>query len=623
MPVIAGPMPLTEVDEFLSGPAGAQFGLARTKTKLPWTLNTSGGRDPPDDDPAVEIFQSASPHLRALWESSVSANDSTIRKREYIVYHDISSGTVARFTYGEVERQVQQIAHSLAGLGLRKGDRVGIAMRNLPEYLPTWWATVSMGYIAVLLNAWLTKPELEWCIKDAGCRALFLDEERLHSLGGKDGKGLFDSLKPKGPIEHIIPIRCALSHLPSSISAVPYKKLLNPSHPRNLPPVDLSPFDSVQIIFSSGTTGHPKGILQSHIAWAQQAASSRYNQLRAVVRNGMDIPAMTPGAVPPQMVTFIPVPLFHVTGLGIAVASSAGGGKLILTSKWDAPAAVNIIESESVNMFVGVPTMAIQMISAPNFVKEKLASLMSLGYGGGPAPPALRDRVKGAFKGSGGEPGNIYGATEALGVAFNSGPDYAEKPDSVGKPMPFIKVEIRSLEGKVLPPGEVGEVWIKSVTVAKGYWNNEKATKESFKGGWYATGDIGRMDSEGFLYLLDRAKDMLIRGGENVYCSEVEAALLSHPDVMEASVFGIPHRTLNEDVGAAVRLHPSATNVTAAALRAHCAERIAKFKVPVYIAFWEGPLPSTATGKILKREVKEIVGKAAAREFGGEFAAKL
>ncbi|KXS22184.1 acetyl-CoA synthetase-like protein [Gonapodya prolifera JEL478] len=481
-----------------------------------------------------------------------------------------------------------------------------------------------MGYIAVLLNAWLTKPELEFCIKEAGCRALFLDGERLHSLGGKDGKGLFDSLKPKGPLEHLIPIRCNTSHLVSTISVIPYEKLLNPTHPHNLPPVDVTPFDSAQILFSSGTTGRPKGVLQSHIGWTQHTKSGRYMQLRAAVRNGIDIPATAPGTVPPQMVQMLPVPLFHVTGLGISLLAADSGSKLIMTNTWDASAAISIIQLEGVNVFAGVPTMALQMLSAPNFSPEKLGSLLSLTYAGGPAPPALRERVKSTFKKNGvGEPSNGYGASEALGIASISGQDYAERPTSIGKPLPCYKVEIRSPEGKVLPPGAVGEVWIKSVGVAKGYWNNEKATKESFQGGWYATGAQGRMDSDGFLYLLDRAKDMLIRGGENVYCSEVEAALLSHPNVIEVSVFGIPHRTLNEDVGAAVRLHPSATKVTAATLRAHCAERIAKFKVPAYIAFWEGPLPATATGKILKREVKEIVGKAAARELGGEFAAKL
>ncbi|KAJ3329783.1 hypothetical protein HDU93_000784 [Gonapodya sp. JEL0774] len=272
--------------------------------------------------------------------------------------------------------------------------------------------------------------------------------------------------------------------------------------------------------------------------------------------------------------------------------------------------------------------MSLQILESPNFSPEKLKSLASLGSAGGPAPPALRSKVKAAFKRDGaGEPSNIYGASEALGISTNAGPDYAIKPDSVGRPIPLYKVEIRSQDGRVLPIGSIGDIWIKSACVAKGYWNNPKATREAFQRGWYSTGGmyyIGRLDDQGFLYLLDRSKDMLVRGGENVYCSEVEAALLSHPDVMEACVFGIPHRLLGEDVGAAVRIKPSRFGaVTEDHLRQHCTDRIANFKVPVYIQLVNEQLPSTHTGKILKREIKQVVAKLASEALGGDFAAKL
>ncbi|KXS09629.1 acetyl-CoA synthetase-like protein [Gonapodya prolifera JEL478] len=621
MPVLAGPMPLDKVDDLLSGPVGAQLGLARKRMVLPWTTTGESNRQPADEDASVEVFADALPNARACWETIAATYANNPKGREYIVYYGATPAETIRLTYFQVARQVQQIAHQLVGLGLKKGDRVGIAMRNYPEYMPTWWAIVCAGFVVVPLNAWLTKPELEWCIKDAGCRVLFVDPERVERLGGKNGKGLADIVHPKGPVIHYVTVRCGSRALP--VPSTPFHHLLDATLPLTLPAVDISPFDNMQILYSSGTTGHPKGVLHHHLEWAQQSVAYRYGVMRAVIRSGLDVPDLKEGELPPQTVWYLPVPLFHLTGIAYTYGASMSGGKIVYSYKWDAADGIDIIHAEQVTNFMGVPTMSLQIIESPKFNLDKVKSLLSLGYGGAPGPAALRSRAKAAFKQDGvGEPSNTYGATECLGVAANGGPDYAEKPESVGKPLPFHRVEIRSTDGRVLPKGEVGDIWIKSWGVAKGYWNNEKASASTFQRGWYSTG--GRFDEDGFLYLLDRSKDMLIRGGENVYCTEVEAALLSHPDVMDAAVFGIPHRVLGEEVGASVRITPARFGkVTSEELRKHCAERIAKFKVPAYIQLVNEALPATPSGKILKREIKIVVAKLAAKDLGGEFAAKL
>ncbi|KAI9007815.1 AMP-dependent synthetase and ligase [Hyaloraphidium curvatum] len=632
MVVLGGPMPLAEADKLLLGPMGEQMGLKTTRITLPWTQSGPSNRQPPDDDPTVQIFAEAQPSMRALWEWIVATYANNPKDREYIIYRDEATKENVRLTYGQVARMVQQIAHSLVAMGVKKGDRVGIAMRNYPPYIPTWWACATIGAVVVPLNAWLTKPELEWCIKDSGSKVLLIDQERLDRLGGPDGTGLADTAAPNGPVTHFVLVRCRVP--PSVVAgidrvgakAMPFHHLLDETIPHSLPPADIGPFDDFQILYSSGTTGHPKGVLHSNLQWTQlQIAGGRYGGLRAALRTGMDVPIPGPGELPVPFTWFLPVPLFHLTGLSFSLGSTCGGGKIVYVYKWDAKEGIDIIEDEKVTHFMGVPTMSLQILESPNFSLDKVKTLMSLGYGGAPGPAALRERAKAAFKQDGaGEPSNTYGATECFGGASNSGPDYAAKPDSVGKPVPVHRVEIRDSEGKVLPPGSIGEIWIKSNGVAKGYWNNPKATEASFQRGWYHTGDVGRIDDEGFLYLLDRSKDMLIRGGENVYCAEVEAALVSHPDVMDAAVFGIPHRVLGEEVAACVRLVPGKFGkTTMEELRKHCGDKIARFKVPAFIHLVDEALPATPSGKVLKRELRGVVGELAAKQLGGEFAAKL
>jgi long-chain acyl-CoA synthetase len=301
----------------------------------------------------------------------------------------------------------------------------------------------------------------------------------------------------------------------------------------------------------------------------------------------------------------VSVPFFHATGChSVLVANTLFGGKLVIMHKWDAGRALELIERERVTTFGGVPAMAMQVLDHPDFAKRDTSSVKTVAYGGAPAPPDLVRRIKQLFPS--GNPSNGYGLTETSSVTtMNAGADYVAKPDSVGPPVPVCDVKVMGEDGQPVPTGEVGELWIKGPNVVRGYWNNPEATAASFTDGWLHSGDVARLDDEGFVYIVDRAKDMVIRGGENVYCVEVEAALYEHPGVADAAVIGIPHDVLGEEVGAVVQRRPGADAVTEDDLRAFVAERLAGFKVPVRVWFRDEPLPRNPAGKILKRDLRD------------------
>ncbi|HEX4903908.1 MAG TPA: AMP-binding protein, partial [Acidimicrobiales bacterium] len=298
------------------------------------------------------------------------------------------------------------------------------------------------------------------------------------------------------------------------------------------------------------------------------------------------------------------VPFFHATGChSVLVANLAFGGKIVIMHKWDPERALELIERERVTTFGGVPSMVWQVLESPSFEKRDTSSVRSIGYGGAPAPPELVRRIESMFPGR--SPSNGYGLTETSSVTtMNAGDDYIAKPKSVGVPVAVCDVKVVDPEGNEVPVGEVGELWIKGPNVVKGYWNKPEATEAAFGGGWFRSGDGARLDEDGFVYIVDRIKDMVIRGGENVYCAEIEAAMFEHPEVSDVAIIGVPHDVLGEEVGAVVLRTPGST-VTAEELQAHVKERLAAFKVPTHFFFRDEPLPRNPQGKILKRELKE------------------
>jgi long-chain acyl-CoA synthetase len=302
------------------------------------------------------------------------------------------------------------------------------------------------------------------------------------------------------------------------------------------------------------------------------------------------------------------VPLFHATGChAVLVTNTAAGSKLVLMHHFDPQGALELIERERVTIFGGVPTTVMRILDAPDLARRDVSSVRSVSYGGAPAPPGLVRRIRLAF--STGEPGNGYGLTEtSAATAMNTGDDYVRKPDSVGPALPVADIAIvpdgfAGSDPPPLRPDVVGELWVKGPHVVRGYWNRPDDTAQAFTRGWFHTGDVARIDEEGFIYIVDRLKDVIIRGGENVYSVEVEDALFDHPAVAECAVIGVPHPTLGEEVGAVVVLRPG-HKVTTDELADHVRRRLAGFNVPTHIWFRTRPLPRNPAGKVLKRALR-------------------
>jgi long-chain acyl-CoA synthetase len=298
------------------------------------------------------------------------------------------------------------------------------------------------------------------------------------------------------------------------------------------------------------------------------------------------------------------VPLFHVTGLvPVMLSCFLGGYKLVIMYKWDPERALQHIEEEHITTFVGVPTMSWDMLESPEFERRDTSSLLSIGGGGAPAPPELINRIDKGFKK--GRPGMGYGMTETNAYGpQNSGDDIIRKPRSAGRAVPIVEMRVADENGREVPRGEAGEIFFKGPNLIRGYWNKPEATAETIVDGWLRSGDIGRMDDEGFIFVEDRAKDMVIRAGENIYCAEVEAAIYEYPDVYEAAVFGVPDERLGEELAVAIVPRPG-VDFDVDGLRAHLGRHIAVFKIPSIVDIKTEQLPRNASGKILKRDLRD------------------
>jgi long-chain acyl-CoA synthetase len=369
--------------------------------------------------------------------------------------------------------------------------------------------------------------------------------------------------------------------------------------------------DILAILYTSGTTGKPKGATITH----RQALANLMNLALGAAANA----AMGKGEqrTEHQAAALLIVPLFHVTGTcSTMIVAYASGSKLVLMppGRFDADHAMATIEREKVSSIGGVPTVMWRIVEADTFGQYDLSSVTRIGYGGAPAAPELVERIKAAFPQVRSSLSTAYGLTESASVATAiSGDDYFARPDSVGKPVPTVEAMVIDDDGNPQPPNTTGELALRGPTIMmRGYWNRPEATDAVFlPGGWFRTGDVARIDDEGFVYLVDRAKDMIIRAGENVYCVEVENVLFDHPDVLDAALVGVPHRELGEEVKAVVQLRAGST-ATAADIKAHCSKHLASFKVPEYVEFRDEPLPRNPAGKILKQLLR---GDAAASAF--------
>lgn len=522
----------------------------------------------------LRIFKNTPPSLRALFDGARARGETP-----FLVYED------ERWSFAEVMRHVDGLGAALVRrYGVAPGDRVAIAMRNYPEWVIAFAAITSIGAVSVSLNAWWTTEELAYALRDSGSRVVIADRER---------------------VERIAPL---VGELGLRVLAVRAEGELPAEHWRDvvvlgeaLPAVAIEPHHDATILYTSGTTGHPKGAVSTHRAvLSALVAFACRSAVNAALGAG-------PPAKHPWPTSFVlVVPLFHVTGcVPVMLSCFAAGYKLVMMHRWDAARALELIERERVTQFVGVPTQSWDLLECPEFATRDTSSLVSVGGGGAPAPPELVRRVDRSF--SAARPGIGYGMTEtnAYGPG-NSGDDYLRKPTSCGRVVPVVELRVTDAEGRSLGPDEVGEIWFRGPNLIRGYWGKPEATTETIVDGWLRSGDIGRIDEEGFVYVQDRAKDMVLRAGENVYCAEVEAAIYEHPDVHEAAVFGVPHERLGEEVAAAV-VPKRGRTLDPAALRAFLAEHLAGFKIPTRVRVHAEPLPRNPAGKILKRSLRDAL----------------
>ncbi|TNF33982.1 MAG: long-chain fatty acid--CoA ligase [Gammaproteobacteria bacterium] len=551
----------------------AQF----TAPGAPWELDrlTLHGHE-------YTIYKNAPATLRALTDAGRNHGDNP-----FIVYEG------ERLSFNQFFNLADRMANQLAGkYGINPGDRVAICMRNYPEWMAAFVAITGMGAVVVPMNSWWQQRELVYGLEDSGARLVFCDQQRFDYIADHVAKA-----------DDLVAVVVRADHVPADHNAVSLETFLEGAV-ASMPQNPIQPDDLAMIMYTSGTTGTPKGAASTHRAIGQAIYNFELGGTVAAMAN-MDLIGKMLAKGYPQT-ALLAVPLFHVSGChSLFLLSLRAGRKIVMMYKWSAEKALELIEKERVTSVSAVPSMLIDLLNHPKFGDYKTDSLFAVG-GGGAAQPAklsgmLQKQIPDSFPGTG------YGMTETNATGYScTGAAYHYKPRSAGTSTPIVQTRICDENGHELPPGQPGEIWLKTPTMVEGYWNRPDATAETFRGGWVVTGDIGYLDDEGFIFLVDRAKDMIIRGGENIASAEVEAAIYEHPDVQEVAAIGLPHERLGEELAVVVKPKPGAT-LNPDAIKAHTAERLAAFKVPAHVVIETGELPKNATGKVLKKALKTQV----------------
>lgn len=574
-------MPLTELDRALDA---AIASITAPGGPLAVGRETVRGVELP-------VFVNAPANLRDLTAMFMPGH----ADKEFLVYQG------ERMSFAAVQAQAVQVAAMLQHrYGIAKGDRVAIAMRNYPEWISLFLGATMLGAVVVPMNAWWQSDELAYGLRDSGTRLALVDEERLRRIAAIEGLAI-----------PMVAVRTSHA-VAEGFGATVFEDALAeaPAEPWFLPP--LYGEDDATIMYTSGSTGAPKGAVSTHRAMVSGTLSYLVQGLALLqisVERGLQPPA--------QQIMLLNVPLFHITGLvPVMLVSICVGRKLVIMHRWDAGEALRLIEAERCTYFVGVPTMSLELMQHPDRDKYDLSTLVDIAGGGAPRPPEHVERIARAFPGK--SPAIGYGLTETNGVgAGNLRDNYRARPASTGRPSkPIVEMMIADDAMNPLPAGEVGEVCIRSVANVRGYWMKPLATRDAFTAdGWFRTGDLGRFDEDGYLYIVDRKKDIIIRGGENISAVEVEAAIYAHPAVAEASVFGLPDERLGEIVGAVV--YPKhGEHLEGEAVIQFVARELAAFKVPARVWIAHAPLPKLGSGKIDKVTLRshyraEHLGKAA------------
>jgi long-chain acyl-CoA synthetase len=516
-------------------------------------------------------YKNAPASLRDLFEQNLT--DET-----FIVFDQ------ERYTFRDIWAHSSAIGQGLVSdYGIQKGDCVAICMRNFPEWIMAFQAITSIGAIAVGMNSLWQAEEIDYGLKDSGCKLLIADQERIDLVVKAEIQLSCETLLVRG----------------DQTTDLPRWEDLQEKFAGNLmPTAEIAPIDDAIIFFTSGSTGRPKGVVSSNLAIMSALLSWEVAITGWILLRG-EAPA------PPehQPAGLLAVPLFHVTGChAIFLMAFRNQTKLVLMRKWNPQLAAQLVEQEKISSFTAPPAMTADLIYSAQQGGHDLSSLVMVGGGGAARSPEQVRGIDAVFENA--MPNTGWGMTEtnAIGTAIAGG-NYLERPGSSGQPAAVLDIRIVDEEDNERPKGERGEVQIRGTSMFRGYWNNPEATANSLVDGWFKTGDIGYMDEEDYLFIVDRIKDMVIRGGENIGCGEVEAALLEHPLIREAAVYSVPDQRLGEEVGATI--YSEGADIDDGELREFLATRIARFKIPRYIQVSDALLPRTASEKIYKLHIKQ------------------
>ncbi len=536
----------------------------------------------------LQIYKERMPSLRSIPELALLRGDQTF------LHHGDDVWSFTRFI--ETANSVGRALRDDAGLG--HGDRVAVLSQNNPEWCLTFWGTVTGGAILVGLNGWWKAEEVVYGLQDSGAKVLVADQKRFERIA--------DQLDDCPDLERVYLVGCEPSDFADTVGERHADKLHRFDELTGSPtaafletPIDED--DTAVIFYSSGTTGKPKGIMSTHRNMVANLQNTIFNSVAGAMLGGGAIPDGSAG----QTVSLFTSPLFHVSGChSTLVVGMVAGLKLVMpTGKFEPADALRMIEEHGVNVWATVPTMIWRVCEYPDRHDFDTSSVTSVAFGGSPSAEELQRKIRDTFPNVK-TTSNAYGLTESSSVAtVNTGEGAVAKPTSVGPPVPTVEIQVIDSAGDALPAGDVGEICIKGPIIMKGYWNKREATAETLVDGWLRTGDIGYVDDEGFVFITDRKKDMIIRGGENIYCVEIEERLVSHPEIADAAVYGVPHAELGEEVKATVQLE-AGSSLSETDVKQWVAEGLANFKVPAYLDVTTEKLPRNASGKLLKNVLR-------------------